>query len=88
MPGTEMHAHLFEVRTCTHVRRLKKLWVFMTRDNASLARLTRKMVPITRRASSCLDLALSILLSSVAHCPSSLSCRFFFFSGFLSSVAH
>ena len=43
--------------------------------------LTRKMVPITRRASSCLALALSILLSSLAHLSSSLSYRYFFFSG-------
>ena len=38
---------------------------------------TRKMVPIPRRVSSCLALALSILLSSLAHHSSSLSCVFF-----------
>ena len=41
---------------------------------------TRKMVPITMRASSCLALALSILLSSLAHLSSSLSCVVYFFS--------
>ena len=41
--------------------------------------ITRKMVPITGRASSCL--ALSILSSSLAHLSSLLSCVFFFFSG-------
>ena len=44
--------------------------------------ITRKMVPITRRMSSCLALALSILLSSLALISSSLSCRFFLFLRF------
>ena len=52
--------------------RLKKCMMIM---------VTRKMVPITGRVSSCLALALSILLSSLAHHSSSLSCVFFFFSG-------
>ena len=39
------------------------------------------MVPITGLASSCLALALSIHLSSLAHLSYSLSCVFVFFSG-------
>ena len=35
------------------------------------------MVPFTRRASSCFALALSILLPSLAHLSTSLSCSFF-----------
>ena len=47
-----------------------------------IRKYTRKMVPITRRASSCLALALSINLTSLAHLSFSLSCVFFsFFSG-------
>ena len=36
--GTERHEHLFVVRACTYVR-LRQLWVFVTRENASLAHL-------------------------------------------------
>ena len=43
VPGTVRHARLFEARTRMYVR-LRELWVFSTRENASLptlARLTR-----------------------------------------------
>ena len=40
VPGTERHARLFEVTTRMHVR-LRQLRVFITRENASLARLIR-----------------------------------------------
>ena len=51
MSGTERHACPLEVRTCMYVH-LRQLWAFITRENASLARLTKKMVPTTGRASS------------------------------------
>ena len=38
VPGTERHTHLLEVRTRMYVR-LRQLWVFITRENASLATL-------------------------------------------------
>ena len=38
--------------------------------------VTRKMVPIPRRVSLCLALALSILLSSLDYLSSALSCVF------------
>ena len=36
--GTERHEHPFVVRTRTY-KRLRQLWVFITRENTSLARL-------------------------------------------------
>ena len=51
VPGTERHACLLEVRIRTYIR-LRRIWVFNTRENALLARLTRKMVPITGGVSS------------------------------------
>ena len=37
-PWSERHVHLFEVRTRTYVRTPEAFWVFITRENASLAR--------------------------------------------------
>ena len=42
MLGTERHARLFEVSTRTYLR-LRQLWVFITRENASLASLACSM---------------------------------------------
>ena len=47
-------------------------------SNICYIHITRTMVPIPRRASSCLALALSLLLSSLSHLSFSLSCCFFF----------
>ena len=57
-----------------------RTWIINWRKT-SFKKCTRTMVPIPRRASSCLALALSILLSILAHLSSSLSWGFFFFSG-------
>ena len=57
-----------------------RTWIINWRKT-SLKKCTRKMVPIPRRASSCLARALSILLSILANLSSSLSWDFFFFSG-------
>ena len=42
MPGTERHAHLFEVKDM-HVC-LRQLWVFITRENALLASFARLII--------------------------------------------
>ena len=47
MPGTERHMCLLKVRTYTYVC-LRQLYIFITRENASLAHLiiTRKWFPL------------------------------------------
>ena len=48
LPGTERHARLFEVRTCTHAR-LRQLKVSITRENTSLAHLIERRKRRTRQ---------------------------------------
>ena len=60
--GTERHECQFVVRTHTYVR-LRKLWVFITRENAwlaSLTHLTKKWFPLQGERAQTLNIFMYI----------------------------
>ena len=77
MPPALTPIPLHEIKDSKHSSQMKQNTGHIHTSQAAHWIYTRKMVPIPRRASSCLALAISIFLSSLVHLSYSLSCRFF-----------